>query len=1536
MLANIIIEGSSDKAHRNLRQALADSFARGTDEYPVTPSQAQKLLQQYKVKPKKNNNNNKDNRNPNGNESKDADKSNKEDDAAVFVTKDTATGETNVEDKVDLFMSAVDEDIKDQFSFLQIHHSMEYGDDESVGSDSLGSNPPPLTERTDYDSSDSESERESDFEDFEWNDEQNWYSPDVLAVGSDSPPGMIEILEDRNATVTEADSLKTCLEFWKTPRWKIPGPRRFKARGKIPSRKEDYLCGLDDLLGHDANVDLTKAYMFAQGNAEIVNPNWILLDSQASCNVICNAALVKNIRPHPMGKKINIHCNAGCVTIGMVADLDGFGLVWFHPRGIANCLSLALVSDVYRVTLDTAVAQAFFVHKPDGSTRRFDRVSCDLYASDVSDDNGAVLAITTVDGQKRKYSDLDVRRATAARKLQDTLGYPSVKAFLKMIDNNLILNCPVTRRDITIAEDIFGTNTNIVKGKAVRQQPGHVREDLNEVPQHILQNYKDITLAIDIYHINGIKFLRSISRHIMFRMTIAIRDARASTMLRCVESMMGIYHTRGFKVKQIHGDNEFSCLSDRLSSQHGVTFHPVARGAHEPFIERDNRTSKERARCTYSGVPFERMPPRMVIELVMGVDFWLNSWCSKGGVSDTLSPREILTGIKLDANRHCKFQFGDYILSHNETDNTMRARANDAIYMRPTGSRSGGFYALDLKTGQRVHRQSATLAHMTDTVIERVHSLAKEKGAPFGLQFSDINNNTTILDLDTTPQPDSDDDASDGSFNPDDARSVDTELTGIITESSDSTTQVYINENARDNEAEAPTAGVEQEPPDDDIGEPHDDNGPHVEDRSVAEQAETDALDNQDATPDGDDDNEEEEIDFTVDNDGADEHVDIVHPDTPVTPVTRQSRRLQGASPIEGGGVIHRELQPHNNSPRMNFFTAGFTKAVARLERQHSGYMFVSAAVDNYNNMEASKVTPQYHISRGLKIFGQPGVDAVMKELKQLNDLDVISPCKPEDLSREEVKNALPYLMFLKRKRCGKIKGRGCADGRRQREFISNDEASSPTVNLNALFLTCIQEAIEERDVATVDIPGAFLQTDMPTDEPPVHIRLTGKMAMLLTQLDPVRYGPCLFETSKGVKVLYTKANKAIYGTLKAALLFWKKLSGKLHEWGFKANPYDSCTVNKIIDGKQATIVWHVDDLKISHASKDVVTGIITKLSKEFGQVAPLTIRRGKIHDYLGMTIDYSVKGKVSFSMYDYLEDIIATLPDYLKTNRNTTTPAAAHLFNVNPDAASLGQKQADVFHHYVAKLLFAAKRARPDLQTAVAFLCTRVQGPDEDDWKKLIRVLGYLKDTIFLPLILGTDGTNNIYWYVDASFAVHQDMRSHTGATMTMGCGAVLSVSTKQKINTKSSTEAELVGVDDSLPFNLWSLLFLKSQGYHANQCEPTKENADRIKFLGHRNILYQDNTSSIRLETNGKASSTKRTRHINIRYFLITDKVKRGEIEIEYCPTDEMLADYFTKPLQGSLFQRHRNAILGISDADYLRIKDDYFKAKATRGHN
>lgn len=127
-------------------------------------------------------------------------------------------------------------------------------------------------------------------------------------------------------------------------------------------------------------------------------------------------------------------------------------------------------------------------------------------------------------------------------------------------------------------------------------------------------------------------------------------------------------------------------------------------------------------------------------------------------------------------------------------------------------------------------------------------------------------------------------------------------------------------------------------------------------------------------------------------------------------------------------------------------------------------------------------------------------MNAILKELQQLHDREVLEPKGPEEITNQEQKDSLCYLMFLKEKWCGTIKGRECANGRKQREHISKDETSSPTVAIKSVMLSCTIDAKEGRDVATTDIPGAFMQTNM---DDTVHMILQGKMAELLVKIDP-------------------------------------------------------------------------------------------------------------------------------------------------------------------------------------------------------------------------------------------------------------------------------------------------------------------------------------------------------------------------------------------------------------------------------------------------
>ena len=144
---------------------------------------------------------------------------------------------------------------------------------------------------------------------------------------------------------------------------------------------------------------------------------------------------------------------------------------------------------------------------------------------------------------------------------------------------------------------------------------------------------------------------------------------------------------------------------------------------------------------------------------------------------------------------------------------------------------------------------------------------------------------------------------------------------------------------------------------------------------------------------------------------------------------------------------------------------------------------------------------------------------------------------KHNELTREDKKKALQYLMFLKEKRSGRIKGRGCADGRKQRLYKSKEETSSPTISLEALFLTCLIDAKEGRKVVTLDIPGAFMQADM--DEK-IHIKLEGDLALLLVRLDPSYKRYLAYLGKRKIPTIYTELSKALYGTLQAALLHGK------------------------------------------------------------------------------------------------------------------------------------------------------------------------------------------------------------------------------------------------------------------------------------------------------------------------------------------------------------------------------------------------------------
>jgi hypothetical protein len=232
-----------------------------------------------------------------------------------------------------------------------------------------------------------------------------------------------------------------------------------------------------------------------------------------------------------------------------------------------------------------------------------------------------------------------------------------------------------------------------------------------------------------------------------------------------------------------------------------------------------------------------------------------------------------------------------------------------------------------------------------------------------------------------------------------------------------------------------------------------------------------------------------------------------------------------------------------------------------------------------------------------------------------------------------------------------------------------------------------------------------------------------------------------------------------------ASLLYYRKFVKSLTDIDFIINPYDPCVANKIIEGKQITILFHVDDCKLSHRKKTVMDQMIGYLRQEYESIfeegsRAMTVSRGKIHKYLGMTLDYSLPEKVKITMLDYVNGIIAAFDKAEPKGGGTKTSLApGSLCKVDEDCEKIAQAKAVEFHNLVGNTLYATKRARPDTCTAIIFLKTRVRAPDKDDWTKLVHLVIYIRGTCTMPLIMSANGSGILKWWVDASFAVHPHM---------------------------------------------------------------------------------------------------------------------------------------------------------------------------------
>ena len=272
--------------------------------------------------------------------------------------------------------------------------------------------------------------------------------------------------------------------------------------------------------------------------------------------------------------------------------------------------------------------------------------------------------------------------------------------------------------------------------------------------------------------------------------------------------------------------------------------------------------------------------------------------------------------------------------------------------------------------------------------------------------------------------------------------------------------------------------------------------------------------------------------------------------------------------------------------------------------------------------------SPQMPASKGIKLYGEASVAAMMKEFKQLvfgafPNKPFVEAIDSSTLTDEEKKTVLDAINLIKVKKNGIVKGRTCANGNKERLYLpKEDSVASPTASLEAIISTLLVDVYEDRNVGIFDIPGAYLHAEMP-EEHRVILKLKGTFVDIMCQVNPEFRKHVTIE--KGQKVLYMKVMKAICGCIRLAMLWYNLFSETLQQEGYKINPYDRCVANKEIESSQCTIVWYVDDNKISHKNESVVTSKIENISQHFGD---LSIQRGNDLQFLGMDIKLDRKNK--------------------------------------------------------------------------------------------------------------------------------------------------------------------------------------------------------------------------------------------------------------------------------------------------------------------
>jgi hypothetical protein len=438
---------------------------------------------------------------------------------------------------------------------------------------------------------------------------------------------------------------------------------------------------------------LIEKHSLYSNEAENRLKNWITLDNGSTLSLFSNPDLVKNITT--TATTLALATNAGVKQSSQEATVPGFGKVYYDKDAIANIFGFSDLKKKHRITYDSNKEDAFLVYMGDEMDSKIIKFECSpegLYQIEVTrgykDDldqptSGTNNLVSTMAENRKGYTLRQFEQAKEARKLYHIVGTPTMDNFKSILRMNVIKNCPVTVKDVNIANKIFGPDMSSLKGKSTRQKPKPVRKDFIEIPKELIEKHHNIELCMDTMYVNECGMLTAIDKTIKFCCLVPMDTKNHVEYYRAIDQILRHYNNAGFVITTIHCDGEYLSMMNKVKDDLDIEMNFTNAQDHVPEAERNNRTIKERIRAGYHRLPYKAIPRIMIRYLAMNQTNQLNMFPVKGGVSTYYSPRMLLNQSNIDYNKHCTMPFGAFVQANHESKKTNSnvTRTLDAIYL---------------------------------------------------------------------------------------------------------------------------------------------------------------------------------------------------------------------------------------------------------------------------------------------------------------------------------------------------------------------------------------------------------------------------------------------------------------------------------------------------------------------------------------------------------------------------------------------------------------------------------------------------------------------------------------------------------------------------------------------------------------------------------------------------------------------------------------------------------------------------------------